>query len=767
LLIVHCVHAISNIGGGISVFAGQTGLNYSVTSGGGLITWSVTGGSIASGQGTNAIVVDWGSAAGFGSIVAVETLISDTSDTLIVTITTTDTLALVWERTYDAASGGFDIARTVKVDASGNVYVAGACGTNGFTDLCVVKYDANGAQQWVAKYDGGGFDGYTYWLGNLVSQIKNIMDIDDSGNVYITGTSGADIATVKFNAAGAQQWASIYSGPGQDYGMAITVDGSGNVYVTGVHGKGGFPKDLVAIKYNSAGVEQWARTYNGTSSGGNDVDGGLAITVDASGNVYVTGESNNSATNFDGITIKYDAAGNELWASIYTGGFQARCYSVAVDDNGNVYVTGSQASNWNGLFVVKYNSSGVEQWVYTDNSSGAIASGDAGNEVMVDGSGNIYVTGAAKSTPPSGGGTHDYSTINLNAAGEPQWTATFDGIGTQAWNHDDAKSMALDANGNIFITGKSGSSNYVTLVYNSEGISQWYATYSVNQIHTSANQGIAVDDNCCFYITGAKNNGGLDYDFLTIKYCIPNVLIADFLASDTSICGSECISFFDLSDSTASSWQWSFPGATPSTSSLQNPANICYDTPGFYDVTLVAAGGCATDTKVKPAYIETKQLPIVDIGNDTTICTNEPLQLNAGNPGSTYQWSTGEISQTITIDTSGTYGLRVTHANGCQDSATIVVNIGNCYLFIPNSFSPNGDGVNDVLFVRASGIKNILLRIYNRWGEKVFETNDITQGWDGTYKGKELSPGVFVYYIKGVFEETTSIYQKGNVTLIR
>ena len=107
-------------------------------------------------------------------------------------------------------------------------------------------------------------------------------------------------------------------------------------------------------------------------------------------------------------------------------------------------------------------------------------------------------------------------------------------------------------------------------------------------------------------------------------------------------------------------------------------------------------------------------------------------------------------------------------AENC-DTPTLLLD--TILLFIPNSFSPNNDGNNDILFVRGSGIKNIKLFIYNRWGEKVYQCSMLniqcSKGWDGTYRGKKLNAGVFVYYIEVEFVDGQFIRQKGNVTLIR
>jgi gliding motility-associated-like protein len=88
-------------------------------------------------------------------------------------------------------------------------------------------------------------------------------------------------------------------------------------------------------------------------------------------------------------------------------------------------------------------------------------------------------------------------------------------------------------------------------------------------------------------------------------------------------------------------------------------------------------------------------------------------------------------------------------------------------IYIPNIFSPNGDLNNDVLYVRSHNIKTMDLNIYNRWGEKVFETKDINMGWDGTYKNAKCNEGVFVWYLTGTLKDDKTIVKKGNITLIR
>jgi gliding motility-associated-like protein len=88
-------------------------------------------------------------------------------------------------------------------------------------------------------------------------------------------------------------------------------------------------------------------------------------------------------------------------------------------------------------------------------------------------------------------------------------------------------------------------------------------------------------------------------------------------------------------------------------------------------------------------------------------------------------------------------------------------------IFIPNAFTPNGDQSNDLMVVRGNTIRELLFRIYDRWGEKVFETTVPGEGWDGTYKGKKANPAVYVYYVEATCFGNEKFFKKGNITLIR
>jgi len=124
------------------------------------------------------------------------------------------------------------------------------------------------------------------------------------------------------------------------------------------------------------------------------------------------------------------------------------------------------------------------------------------------------------------------------------------------------------------------------------------------------------------------------------------------------------------------------------------------------------------------------------------------------------------------IDETTTFIVSVYDEKGCAntDSITIYINDIICaepYIYIPNAFTPNGDGINDVLFVYGDVITEMYFAIFNRWGQIVFESDNIYEGWDGKFNGNELDPAVFDYYLKATCVGKETFEKKGNITLIR
>jgi hypothetical protein len=334
-------------------------------------------------------------------------------------------------------------------------------------DYATIKYNSSGVLQWTARYNGS------------VNSHDEAFDIaiDNSGNVYVTGTSrvGADeyytdYVTIKYNSSGVQQWASSYNGiaNGQDKGLAIALDDQGNVYVTGQSGHPALNANIGTIKYNSAGVQQWAIEYDATTNW----DTGLDIAVDASSNVYVTGfHSTNGDPYLDYVTLKYNSQGVQQWLAGYngTGSNSDESVSICLDASGNVYITGFKLGTVYDIATIKYNSAGAQQWVQRYSSSSP--SIDVPNSMEVDQGGNVYITGAI---------SFDFGTLKYNTSGALQWITRYDFNG----NFDVANSIAIDGLGNSYVTGFSATSSsestrdYATLKYNPGGVQQWVERYN-------------------------------------------------------------------------------------------------------------------------------------------------------------------------------------------------------------------------------------------------------------------------------------------------
>lgn len=320
-----------------------------------------------------------------------------------------------------------------------------------------------------------------------------------------------------------QEWVARYNGPGNNFEdvSSMTIDDSGNVYITGQSQGVGTSSDYATIKYNSLGVEQWAARYNGPQ---NSLDESKSIAIDDSGNVYVTGNSPGIGTAQDYATIKYNSSGVEQWVSRYNGAQNSADFSksIAVDKSGNVYVTGTSESGQNGydIATIKYDSAGDSVWVEIFNTP-EIGSADYANSLVIDSLGNVYVSGWRRI--PSGSTNLDFLTIKYNSSGLLLWAADYDG---PANSNEVPNAIAVDGNGNVYVTGNSQNSlvsgadnDYATVMYNSSGVQQWVSRYNGPANGQDESRAIAIDDSGNVYVTGQSTDvNGSTPDYATIKY---------------------------------------------------------------------------------------------------------------------------------------------------------------------------------------------------------------------------------------------------------
>jgi hypothetical protein len=496
------------------------------------------------GDGTGAILTAFSSnGVAFGTTLAN----SGSSDIFIVKYNTNGIVQWVTR----IASSGFDTAYGIATDSSGNIYICGQGGssgavtafnsngvafsptiTNSGRDVIVVKYNTSGFVQWVAR------------LASAGEEIGHGIATDSGGNVYIVGvTPSATVVTafssngvafsptiansgntdaflVKYNINGIVQWVARVASIGGDVGYGIATDVGGNVYVTGEGGSGSGvattafssngnafspaiassgSSDAFVVKYNTSGIVQWATKIASTG-----LDIGFAISTDSDSNVYVTGQG--------GVNLDL----------------------TAFNANGTAFATTISSSGEADAFLVKYNTSGVVQWVTRMGSSGQ----DIGKAITVGSDSSVYVTGhftggrfsvygqalSIFSAIPNSGGT-DAFLAKYNTNGTPQWTARV--ASTAA---DIGYGVVADLDGNLYLTGQGGSGAVVTAFssngvafsptlansggtdvfvakYNTSGTVQWLARVA----STAADIGFAsaTDSAGNVYVTGQGGTGAV------------------------------------------------------------------------------------------------------------------------------------------------------------------------------------------------------------------------------------------------------------------
>jgi hypothetical protein len=475
-----------------------------------------------------------------------------------------------WHTFYGSSSP--DTGYGVAVDGSGEVYVAGsskatwqADGTpprhahSGDGDLAVLKLDSGGVYQWHTFYGSSSPDaGYG-------------IAVDNSGEVYIVGSSevtwqvdgtpprhahsgDSDLAVLKLNSSGVYQWHTFYGSSSSDTGYGVALDGSGDVYIVGHssvmwEGDGGRPPlnpgppgpkgmELVVLKLDNSGLYQW-HTCHGTGSN----DWGIAVAVDGNGDVYVTGRSeaawqgdsgqsplHSHSGDGDLVVVKLDSNGVYQWHTFYGSSTLDEGWGITIDANGDVYVTGFSYGTWQAdggaaplhahsggsdLVVLKLDSSGAYQWhtFYPGQGRG----------ITVDSSGDVYVTGISYGTWQGDGeesplhgynGDEDLVVLKLDSAGIYQWH-TFYG----SYRTDYGKAIAIDFSGDVYITGyswvtwsgngdveplhaHSGYFDLVVLKLNSAGIYQWHTFYGSSAFDEG--RSITIDGSEDVYVTGAS-----------------------------------------------------------------------------------------------------------------------------------------------------------------------------------------------------------------------------------------------------------------------
>jgi gliding motility-associated-like protein len=687
-------------------------------------------------------------------------------------------------RVWATYFGGENYERVedIATDPSGNVYIAGSTSSStgiafgGFQNTSSIYGDA-----YLAKFDPAGNRIWATYYGGSGSDQGLAVATDAQGNVYLGGATdspgmasggfqgslggGKDAFLVKFDPAGNRLWATYYGGMNGeiytslgDYALSVATDNAGNVFLSGLTyspnniASGGFQNthgggviDAFLVKFDAAGNRLWGTYYGGTGD-----DRGNEVTADATGNVYLAGQTNSANAMasggfqntfggaIDAYLAKFDANGNRLWATYYGNVNDDYGFGLSADPFGNIYLAGqttstsgiasggfqnSLAGDWD-IYLAKFGPAGNRLWA---TYYGGVSKEEHFGGIATDPSGNVYL----------GGDTHSPTNIASNGfqnnlvGGENEFIAGFNTSGLRLCatyfgvNDDENGHIAADAFGNIYLSG-----------------------------FTDADTGIAYN--------GFQNTIGGLIDVYLAKF---NTCCSAFQAGvggDTLVCeGQNAV--ITASGGTAYSWS---TGATTSSISV-SPAGTTTYTVFVFD-SLGCMGQAVHTVTVNPS-------PTVSAGPDITLQLGDSTVLNATGAGP-YSWSTGDTASSFTVHPTSTttYCVSTTNASGCTatDCVTITVELpcGADILatLLPTAFSPNQDQLNDEYCVPSSVcIRNFELRVYDRWGEKVFETTDTGTCWDGRYRERELGTGVFAYYFTAELYDGKKFTQRGNISLIR
>jgi len=562
----------------------------------------------------------------------------------------------------------------------------------------------------------------SYWMqkgGGASADEGYSISLDGSNNTYTTGyftgtasfgsfnltASGvSDIFVAKTNSSGVYQWAVKAGDGGSDRGLAITSDASGNSYVTGYYyGTATFGaytitsvglQDVFIAKYNSAGVVQWV-----VSGGGTQSDIGNSIALDNSGNVIVTGQFagtahfgsytlTSTANNINVFTTKLNGStGAFLWAVSGTGPHTDRGLGVACDGSGNIYITGQFTDSitfstphysplYNAIFVVKYNSSGTEQWITTAGGG----TSNIANAIAVDNSSNVYITGNFMGTLTF----YANSNVNLTQAYANRiFVAKYDQNASLLWDVADgssnsltSNSIALDGSGNAYITGNfecimnSYADQYGQGTFNSVG--DWdifNAEYSTSNGAWQWSRQIGGHGNNYGYgiaVSSAGNifeAGSFDQDAIITDQ--PPLAGYNVIAANG--CPSSYCSDNDYGD-------YSYFNTTGNLDVfIASPINLSRQTYDFYDRSGNSCNRPRVGVCIGTANTCLDTVKFCSSGTIRAIPNTCPTI----GPTYNYLWSTGARTSSITVTSTKWYSVTQTSADGCissKDSIYVIIN---------------------------------------------------------------------------------------------
>src|SRR4030095_11907791 len=339
----------------------------------------------------------------------------------------------------------------------------------------------------------------------------------------IADSTLGDYCVLKYTSIGTFIWSTYYNSPGNlsDQPNSFAVTNGGEIYVTGIY-QINFTNHITTVKFNTNGVLQWARVYNG----GGPADGADDIKLDKLGNIIIVGGSAVNNNLAYGLTIKYLPNGDSAWVRKFSP-FPRYSHNskLAIDDSNNIYIAGDYDTNNGDDLILKYNTNGGLIWYTTYDSPQHL--GDVGTHIALDSNRNIYVVGTTY-IPSS---ALNNTLVKLNGNGLTQWSRIFTGFLSLPGQCESPGGVIVTRDGNSIYystecANAQGNGEIAILKYNSLGDSLWLRRYS-----QGATGGVPIigpslklDKNNDIYIAGFINLTSTGDDYLTQKYSPAGVL---------------------------------------------------------------------------------------------------------------------------------------------------------------------------------------------------------------------------------------------------
>ena len=703
-------------------------------------------------------------------------------DANIALVKVDDTGAILWKKVFGGSQN--DFPRSVIQTNDGGYAIFGSTFSygSGDKDYILIKTDGQGNLEWTKTYGGADQE-----RGFLVRQTPDGGFI--LGGSTVSGSNGfQDPFIIKTDPDGNAEWETSFGGFTTDNCFSIKITEEGDYMFTGSQGSFGPGNFGYWIgKISSSGQLLWLKTYGGFME-----EHSRIIEQTNDGNYIVFGHTNTyGAGNWDFFLIKIDPSGNLLWAKTYGGSQVEFAGSIVKKNNGHFLLVGHTASFGNGgndIALMEIDQNGALQW--------ARAYGGPGNDDLPFGhdfgatlatDNNIILTGKIANGPI---GDSDVLLAKLDASGQHNCLGT-DFIPFVSQPTDvEVNNLSLPTNDGVSVLTPflASPDNEIQAVLQCvlpiadfqlsdtiicQGSCIDLTDLSMNNptdwswSFQSGNPGMTnlpSPPNICFNTAGTypltlivNNDFGADTLVREIEVLpLPEI----DLGPDTIICEGASI-VLDANTPGVEAFLWQ--------DGSDLPTQVVTD-PGLYEV-VGFIGPCISSDEIMVSA--ENSIENIALGADTSLCIGSRLILDVTAPNSTYLWQDNSSTPTFEVATPGIYSVTVNHICGTfQDDIIIEYEDCSCDFYIPNAFSPNKDGINDIYRVLTDcpEVESFRMQIYSRWGSLVFESTDIATGWDGKFNSKDAVSDVFVYVIQYSYRLNSNIItelKSGDVILLR